>query len=331
MEIQDNIQLLLPPEYIKRATALARKAQHHIYLVSLSIIRDDATNEFLNALLDASRRGVDVHVAADMLTFVYTFNGHWLPFFAGRDTKRTDKLRNEFKHAGAKFYWLGQQYVPFLFGRTHSKWCVIDDDVFTFGGVNIERAGIAERTDYMFQTRNADLAARLIHEQHSIERANLGHSATRNHAVDINLGTLLLDGGQLGQSIIYERAISLVKRAIHVIFVSQYCPSGALGKAIDNTDSLVYFNHKNNAGKINKIMIGNRKMLSHQNNLYTRDRYIHAKFIIATLPDGSRRAISGSHNFASAGAHAGTREIALETSDPRIIDQLQSFYEKYIK
>lgn len=331
MKEHKSAELMLPQDYINQATCLADSATKQIHLVSLSIIRDPATNTFIDSVLKASQRGIKVHVAADFLTFVYTFSGHWLRLFTGRDTNIAEKLRREFKKSGAKFCWLGKQYVPFLFGRTHSKWTVIDDDVFTFGGVNIEKAGIQDRVDYMFHIHDHKLANLLVNEQHKIEKADPISRMLKNHSVKTDYGTVLLDSGQIGKSIIYDHAIKLAQESKSIIFVSQYCPSGALGRALSQTDAKVYFNHKDNASKINKVMIGSRKMLGQQHNLYNHPRYLHAKFIIGTLPDGTKRAITGSHNFATAGAHAGTREIALETTDSQIISQLENFYNQYIK
>jgi cardiolipin synthase len=45
------------------------------------------------------------------------------------------------------------------------------------------------------------------------------------------------------------------------------------------------------------------------------------------MEDGRRVAISGSHNFAYTGVLLGTREIAIETDDERIISQLERFIE----
>ena len=64
--------------------------------------------------------------------------------------------------------------------------------------------------------------------------------------------------------------------------------------------------------------------------LYKKKPYIHAKFIIFTMKDGSKVAISGSHNFAYTGVLLGTREIAIETTNKDFIGQLESFYKKYI-
>ena len=52
--------------------------------------------------------------------------------------------------------------------------------------------------------------------------------------------------------------------------------------------------------------------------------------MIFTLEDGSKVAITGSHNFAYTGVLLGTREIALETSDPKIIGQLEKFIDKEV-
>nr|MBP6038525.1 hypothetical protein [Candidatus Saccharimonas sp.] len=58
--------------------------------------------------------------------------------------------------------------------------------------------------------------------------------------------------------------------------------------------------------------------------------YLHAKFMIGTMPDGSKRAITGSHNFMFGSGLMGTREIALETTDTKIIRQLERFIDTYV-
>jgi cardiolipin synthase len=52
--------------------------------------------------------------------------------------------------------------------------------------------------------------------------------------------------------------------------------------------------------------------------------------MIFYMPDGRTVALSGSHNFVSAGVILGTREIALETEDPAIVAQLETFFKKYV-
>jgi cardiolipin synthase len=44
------------------------------------------------------------------------------------------------------------------------------------------------------------------------------------------------------------------------------------------------------------------------------------------MPDGSKVAVTGSHNFVYGGVLLGTREIALETADPKVVRQLERFF-----
>jgi cardiolipin synthase len=70
--------------------------------------------------------------------------------------------------------------------------------------------------------------------------------------------------------------------------------------------------------------------LTRQQTSYRRSAYLHAKCIIFEHEDGTKTAITGSHNFVHGGVLLGTREVALETSDSSIIEQLETFIEKYI-
>jgi cardiolipin synthase len=63
---------------------------------------------------------------------------------------------------------------------------------------------------------------------------------------------------------------------------------------------------------------------------YTRTRYLHAKFMIFTMADGRKVALTGSHNFSGTGVLLGTREMALQTEDPRIIEQLEEFWKQHV-
>lgn len=324
-------QLMLPLDYVKLATKLVKQAQQRVYVVCLNINRCSETNKLIDEILKAARRGVDVHIGADLLTFICDHDSSVASRVVGRDMVETSKIRAEFLQAGADFNWLGAQRVPWVLGRTHSKWTIIDDDVFAFGGVNLGHAGIMERTDYMFHFKSAKIADRLSTEQRLIESPD-----PERRLLDVNakvsFGNILIDSGKFGRSGIYRHATKLAKDADKLLVVSQYCPTGRLGKIIKKKNTKLYFNPKGSANDmINNVMIGSKVTTSIQENLYTRERYLHAKFMIGTMPDGTKRAITGSHNFAAISGRAGTREIALETTQPEIIEQLEAFYENYIK
>lgn len=140
----------------------------------------------------------------------------------------------------------------------------------------------------------------------------------------------LFDGGIVGQSIIYKRALDLAEKAEHITFVSQYCPSGKLAEYLKKKNAAVYYNRPLQADGLNRFAIRFNQFFTGIKTLYTRPRYLHAKFMIFTMKNGTKVAITGSHNFAYTGVLLGTREIALETKDPEVIEQLEAFIAKEI-
>lgn len=142
--------------------------------------------------------------------------------------------------------------------------------------------------------------------------------------------TILIDGGFFGDSIIYRRACQLASKASNVILVSQYCPTGKLAKLLTKTNCQLYFNPVANAQGVDRFVIRVGMFLSGHKTLYDKSRYLHAKFMIFDLPDGSRVALTGSHNFVNAGVLFGTREVALQTENPGTIKQLDDFLKRFI-
>jgi cardiolipin synthase len=64
--------------------------------------------------------------------------------------------------------------------------------------------------------------------------------------------------------------------------------------------------------------------------MYTKEAYLHAKFIIFEMTDGRKIALTGSHNFVNGGVLLGTREIALQTENPQVIAELEGFLKKFV-
>lgn len=323
-------KLLISADYIVEATKAITAAKHRVLFMSLMFTDDDTTDEFVDALEAAAERGVNVQIAAD--TFTYgELGGHFVPskFFTEK-SRATTKVVRELTSKGITFNWLGRFSVTPMTGRTHIKCLVVDDTVFSFGGVNLYGKDIVGNSDYMFMSKDARLADDLTHEFNQITKADNGHYAYRSHKFSFGKNTVLTDGGFQGDSIIYRRACELAKEAKEVLLVSQYCPTGKLSRILKQTDSRLYFNPPELAGTLNRMVISVGMFFSRHKTLYTRDKYLHAKFIIFTMPDGHKVAISGSHNFVYGGVLLGTREIALETADPKIIKQLERFFKDYV-
>jgi len=317
-------KLLLPVEYVQDLARHIQLAKTRVSLLSMIVADDDSTDELIDALSEAAERGVAVEASADIFTYG-ELGGFFFPSrYRSAQSRKTNHMSKRFIKSGVKFTWLGKSHATLFSGRTHIKWCVVDDTVYSFGGVNLYQKGI-DCNDYMFTVDDGALADRLIDEYHRLLRADAGDYSYRSHSFEHGGDTVLIDGGFIGDSIIYRRACKLVAEASHVTLVSQYCPTGKLGRLLKKTDSRLYFNPPSNAPYLNRAVIKIGMFFSGHKTLYTKSRYLHAKFIIFDMPDGRRVALTGSHNFVHAGVILGTREIALQTENPHTIKQLEDF------
>jgi len=323
------MELYTPQAYADALVKDIARADTRIILFSHILGYDGSTKKLITALCEAAERGVQVEVGGDV--FTYGILGGWRTILLKPD-QRIHALRTmvkTFKRSGVKFSWMGQ-LGPILFaGRMHLKWCVIDDQVFSFGGVNLYEDGL-KHADYMLGGRDKELGDHIAKEHERIERASRLGKVHRSYQFPSLHGTVLVDGGKMGDSIIYKRACELARQAKEITFVSQYCPTGKLGKIMRTKGAKLYFSHWRLAHGFNRFLISASMITTGNKTLYQRQKYIHAKCIIYKMPDGKKVAITGTHNFVRAGVALGTREIALETPDQHIIAQLEGFLEEHI-
>ena len=323
------MKLISPTAYVREATKRINAAKKRVYLMSMVIADHDATHPLIEAIEAAAKRGLEVVVAADIFTYGEV-SGGFLPLrYYSHGARDTNRMVKKLKRAGVKFHWLGRGRVTLFHGRTHSKWCIVDDHIFTFGGVNMYDVGI-ENVDYMFQLRDHTLADRLIEEQLRVQKAEARSSNYSSVAYEQGEMTVLFDGGIIGQSVIYRRTLELAEQATHITFVSQYCPTGRLSRILKKKPATLYYNRPLQAEGLNRIVIRLGQMASGLRSSYKKARYLHAKCLIFTMKNGSKVAITGSHNFAYTGVLLGTREIALETEDPAVIAQLEAFIQNEV-
>lgn len=322
-------QLLPAAEYVADAIDIINHSTKRTYLISTILNEDEMTEGILNALRNAAERGLDVRIAGDAYTFT-EIGGHFrLNYQFSKRLSSVAGLKRSFEKRDARFDWLGNDTSTLLNGRTHSKWLIADDTVYSFGGTNVYNVGL-KAADFMLKTVSHELADQLIAEQARIVAAVKNRHAYRSHSFEYQGSTVLIDGGFVGDSIVYRHACKLIEQAKYTVFVSQYCPNGKLGRLLKKGQSTVYFNPWNQANSLNALFIRITSKLTGLKTAYTRKPYIHSKFIICTMPDGSKVAITGSHNFAQGGVWLGTREIALETRDPQVIQSLERFVKDYI-
>lgn len=325
--------LLASREYPIDLVPVLDAAAERIRIVSTTFRADDPRSQaIVDALHAAARRGVDVSVAID--TFSYLEPKEFILRSPRRQPARAFRafqIEHQLKRSGAEFHWLGRRTNILATGRTHSKWVVVDDIVYSFGGVNLDNESF-ENTDYIIKYQSRELAELVVTEHDAIISADHNGGGRRSHDEALSeQTTILFDGGLPFDSIIYRRAVALAKQAAEITLVSQYCPTGRLNRILKRKGATVYFNHWRHASYINRFLIRLGMFTAKQTTSYTRDNYLHAKFIIYTMADGSKVALAGSHNFMFSSGLTGTREIAIETNDNNIIKQLEQYRKKYIE
>lgn len=326
-----SYKLLKSTEYAKQLVKSIKHAKNRIDIIALVISEDDATRGIIDALCQASRRGVRVSIGMDIF-FTYKELGirssRWSYFRT--QVKHMRATRKRLEESGASVRWLGQFGATLFSRRTHTKWSIVDDTVYSFGGINLYDAGISSN-DYMLRTDDKRLAERMSAEHELIISTDKAGQSYPSHTFGTEGGAVLVDGGKMFDSVIYRRACSLAEQAESVIYVSQYCPTGKLARILKRQQAAIYFNPwQNAAGRFSSVFIRFSTFVHRIETLYEHDSYLHAKFILFYMVDGSRVAITGSHNFIASNGVMGTREVALETREQSIIDQLESYLRRDI-
>lgn len=321
------MRLLESEDYIKDLVKEVKKAKNNVYILAMVIVSDEATEKLMEALKNKAHKGVEVVIAADIFTYTELTGFFLTNSLASKKSRRTNKAIKGLKKAGVKFRWLGVDKFFMLMGRTHTKLCVIDNICYTFGGINLYSGGI-EAYDYMIKIKDPKLANYLKDEFQAITRADKHRLLHKSREIIYEDDKILIDGGILGGSIIYSRACQLAADSEKIVYVSQYCPSGRLSRLISKAKvHKVYYNPKQNTNFTNSI-INSAGKVNGLKTRYSKPTYLHAKFIIFYKKDGTKVAITGSHNFSFVSVLAGTREIALETSNKKLITKLERFVQK---
>lgn len=326
-------KLLAPEEYLNDLVASIKSSQKQISMMALVISEDSKTKLLIDALCAASLRGVKVNIGLDIyFTYLELEQNFSRWSYLRRQVRAMRATRRRLSKAGVKVRWLGQFGVTFFSRRTHVKWSIVDDTVYSFGGVNLYAAGI-ESVDYMFRVKSKQLADQLTNEHNRIIRSDKSGNNYRSHLFGTPSHTVLVDGGKIFDSIIYRHSLSYAQEAEQIIYVSQYCPSGKLMRILKNhPNAQLYFNSWRHAPSLlNRTLLRWSAWRSGVETLYKKQQYLHGKFMIFQMPNGQTIAITGSHNFVETGNNLGTREVALETTDSKIISQLENFLKTRVR
>ena len=329
-------KLLESSDFIEDAIKEVKLAKDRVVLIAMVISNGELTQEFLGSIREASKRGVKVRMAADYITFI-ELGGFLVPTNKfSKSSKQINAAVADLRSAGVEFTWLGVNNWFVASGRSHCKWLIIDSIVYSFGGVNVYDFGI-KNTDFMLKINSKKVSDDLSVEFSKILKADKNKMSPSNKFIKIDSeNTIIIDGGFVNNSAIYRRAYKLAKQASKIIIVSQYPTTGRLGTLIKNRkragiDIRTYFNLPKNAGSSNKLIILLGLLFNKQTSEYKKNKYLHAKFILFEFHDGKKAVLTGSHNFTAIGGFLGTREIALESYDIKLIDQIENFFIKNVQ
>ena len=344
----DSIDLLSSGEYFSDLVRrISRTKQTSRVLIStMSIIPSERRiNQLLVALESAAARGVSVDLAIDAQSFMINPRTmhHRVFYLPNRPTrwtygiyttlrKRIDRL----EAAGVSVHITNvPRFViakPFA-GRSHIKLAIIDSASY-IGGCNL--AGSRD-TDFMARSEDparADwLYATLLP---AYQTCHMGEALDYTDKLfEASLDTkILIDAGRKNTSAILSSALTMIDDAEKwIILTCQFFPQGAIAQHLKSAydrgvDVRIIYNHpRRYSDAFGKTLHSLHKFCSQQrlpkqfftNELSLTDPYLHAK-ILATEKGG----MIGSHNYASAGVHLGTAEIAIHSKDPVFGEKLRN-------
>lgn len=312
-----------------------RLAQNRVWIQTMALEPSHFTDLLVQSLISAQQRGVDVKIVHDSFSDYVTDNKfNHLPllksedreykrFLLGRKAELLKLLEEhcQVSQTNVPAGILSYTPLPGVMGRDHKKISIVDDKAY-IGGMNMTSLD-AKRIDFMLKTDNQDMVNRLslIFNQSFL---NLPVFDTVYVCDDNN--SLLVDSGKRFQSIIMKYAYDAIdKENESITLISPYLPSGNLRKALNravgkglSVDVITSQASRSEfAPKISQFVHNAGQVKP----LFPIIRYpgtVHTKALLL----GNNSAIIGSHNFDELFVNLGTEEIALLTTQPEIITQL---------
>lgn len=302
-------------------------ARKRVVIHSMALYWGKHTAPIARLLEDALKRGIEVRIVGDIYC---KFELRTRPFMetGSYSWSKTAAINKQLQDLGAHVSYIGKIGINPFKNRCHSKVTLIDDHLWTFGGINFTDRSF-ENYDYMLHTKNAALADQLYALVRKIEENLSTPFPDTSDPIDPQ-NTMLFDGGTPGRSIIYETASALAADAKKLYLVSQMCPSGILADRINATDNECYFVTPLQTATPNNIGILLDQARYKIKNLYKKDTYIHAKFILTIDSRGKKHLLSGSNNYSWRGVAYGTKEIALHSTDHKLWDTFYEYMQREI-
>lgn len=330
----EQFDLFRPLLFLDVTRQLTRQASGRVGFETMIWYPDPPTYQFTRMLEQTARRKVLAQAKIDWYSLLTTdFHNN---FFPGPSLRRkrlmqTKEMIEGMKDAGVQVDMLNtpdflHRLVPQL-GRNHRKIGLIDDVGFVMG---------FNFTKYNFECE--DVAVALTDSMTVDKLAEVFENAgQRGKDREISCGNntfLLVDEGKVGQSLILDRAVEMVKGARdYVRWINLFHPNGRLevemarakNRGIDIEGIItrpVWFRKARFDIRLMQLLNEvHSKYLGHQLALGYHNPDIHAKVLLV-----DDRVLVGSHNLVWEGVWAGTQEIDIFSTNPTLARNLQRYY-----
>jgi len=316
--VKSEFKFVPANQYYLDLLAGFNQAKSEIIICSMTIDYGPKINQLFDAIKAALKRKVNVEIIIDKYSLSY-MGEHSFKLINKR--QRIINELNTLKDLGASVNIIGKVGLNPFAHRMHIKTTIIDGTTYSFGGINFNEESFSHN-DYTLQTTNSAINSHL-----KDILANVVSSCNyldKEYIIKDNL-SILVDSGKPNHSIIYERACNLAREAKEVTVVSKMCPSGELGLILSKVPGYFYYNKALNSSFPSSLAVLNDQLIYKLKNSYKDSTYLHAKFILFDLKDGTRCLLSGSHNFNWRGVKFGTKEICLYSTDQKLWNQLAQF------
>lgn len=315
------MEIFFRTEYSQALIACIAQARKSITLAAMTIDARAPMDDVLTELHNALHREVKVTLYIDAFTRL-SFYESLRPYEARKNYSTLLHQLSLLTQQGATIVWLGKLGANPYKRRFHQKMSIIDDEIVFFaGGINLTGESFHHH-DFMLRTTDTKLAAILTSQ---LQRIASDHFINDETHILTARHTLLIDGGQPHTSIIYDTAMQYAAQAKEIIYVSQMAPSGKLARILTKKPTTFYLNRPTSMSPLSGISeFINQRRYQYVNH-YHGKRYIHAKYMLFTMPNDDKIALTGSHNFSERGVNYGTKEIALLTKDEDIWQKLYTY------
>lgn len=331
-----HFDVLSPLSFLEDIEHEAKSAKKRIWAQAMEVEPGDIANRLLYLVEKAGENGLDARLNIDYYSLMVTdgLPNFPLVLMSERLRKRLQTRKEIFgriEHNGAKISYINKptllERFVYTMGRNHMK-IFITDDIAWIGGVNFADPYF-KRQDIMVKIAHktiVDQVAQVFMEAHE-ERLKDDEVLKTNNA------GLFIDSGHTGKSVILDEAVRMIDKAMQTVqVVTAFVPDGKFLSALiaadkrgvtvelavsDPSSTIGIYQLVNNFSNI-LLLLKNVRFKIHYEKVP-----IHAKVLIVD----KRIVLFGSHNFLTKGVVMRTGEIALQSTDKTLVDNLLKFYQ----